>query len=155
LKELPNYDASYALVQRYVKQLRDYRHQEGTLELTWPPGEAQVDFGEADFYDGFGELKPHKFLCVSFPHSNAGYVQLFGGETAECVAHGLQDIFQRIGGVPGRLVFDNASGVGRRVKENVRMAELFLRFKAHCGSDVTFCNPDAGHEKGNGKCMKM
>jgi hypothetical protein len=76
-------------------------------------------------------------------------MQLFGGETAECVAQGLQDIFQRMGGVPSRIVFDNASGVGRRVSERVRMAELFLRFKAHYGFEVTFCNPYAGYEKGN------
>ncbi|GGD88237.1 hypothetical protein GCM10010911_53460 [Paenibacillus nasutitermitis] len=86
--------------------------------MEWPPGEAQVDFGEADFYDGNGEKTMYKYLCITFPYSNAGYTQLFGGETAECVTHGLQDIFQRIGGVPSRLVFDNASGVGRRVSEN-------------------------------------
>jgi transposase len=72
--------------------------------------------------------------------SNAGYVQLFGGETAECVTHGLQDIFHRIGGVPTRLIFDNASGVGMRVSENVRMAEVFLHFKAHNGFEINFCN---------------
>lgn len=147
--ECEEYDASYPLVQRYVKRLREKRYKEGTLELVWQPGEAQVDFGEADFYDATGQIRVYKFLCVSFPYSNAGYVQLFGGETAECVAHGLQDIFHRIGGVPTRLIFDNASGVGRRVSENVQMAEVFLRFKAHYGFQITFCNPYAGHEKGN------
>ncbi|MCZ8514950.1 hypothetical protein O9H85_21500 [Paenibacillus filicis] len=29
------------------------------------------------------------------------------------------------------------------------MAEVFLRFKAHYGFQITFCNPYAGHEKGN------
>ena len=29
------------------------------------------------------------------------------------------------------------------------MAELFRRFKAHYGFELTFCNPNAGHEKGN------
>lgn len=148
-EECAGYDASYPLVQRYVRSLREHRYQEGTLELDWPPGEAQVDFGEADFYDASGEKRMYKYLCVSFPYSNAGYVQLFGGETAECVAHGLQDLFHHMGGVPTRLVFDNASGVGRRVSENVRMAEVFLRFKAHYGFQITFCNPYAGHEKGN------
>jgi len=147
--ECEGYDASYPIVQRYVKSLREHRYQEGTLELDWQPGEAQVDFGEADFYDASSEKRMYKYLCVSFPYSNAGYAQLFGGETAECVAHGLQDIFHRIGGVPTRLIFDNASGVGRRVSENVRIAEVFLRFKAHYGFQLTFCNPYAGHEKGN------
>ncbi|PZE22243.1 IS21 family transposase [Paenibacillus xerothermodurans] len=147
--ECKGYDASYPIVQCYVKSLRKHRYQEGTLELDWQPGEAQVDFGEAEFYDASGEKRMHKFLCVSFPYSNAGYVQLFGGETAECVAHGLQDIFHRIGGVPTRLIFDNASGVGRRVSENVRIAEVFLRFKAHYGYELTFCNPYVGHEQRN------
>ena len=88
-------------------------------------------------------------LCVSFPYSNAGYLQLFRGENAECVVQGLVDIFQRIGGVPHRLVFDNASGVGQRIGEAVRMTELFQRFAAHYGFETTFCNPYSGHEKGN------
>jgi transposase len=44
------------------------------LPLEHPPGEAQVDFGEAQFiekgakYDGY-------YLNLSFPYSNAGYFQ--------------------------------------------------------------------------------
>ncbi|OUM99202.1 MAG: hypothetical protein BAA02_07830 [Paenibacillaceae bacterium ZCTH02-B3] len=105
MEECEDYDASYPLVQRYVKRLRDQRYEEGTQELVWHPGEAQADFGEADFYDGSGEKKTNKYLCLSFPYSNAAYVQLFGGETAECVAQGLQDIFHRMGGVPTLIIF--------------------------------------------------
>lgn len=124
VEECPDYDASYPLVQRYVKSLYEERerYEEGTQELVWHPGEAQADFGEADFYDASGEKRMYKYLCVSFPYSNAAYMQLFGGETVECIAEGLQDIFQRMGGVPSRIVFDNASGVGRRVSDQVRMA---------------------------------
>lgn len=111
MEKCEDYDASYPLVQRYVKRLRDQRYEEGTQELVWHPGEAQADFGEADFYDGSGEKKTGKYLCLRFPYNNAAYVQLFGGETAECVAQGLQDIFHRMEGVPTRIVFDNASGV--------------------------------------------
>jgi len=142
------YTCSYETVLRFVNSVQEGRRQEGALELVWPPGECQVDFGEADFYLA-GQLRLYKYLCVSFPHSNAAYVQLFGGETAECVVHGLSDIFQHIGGIPTRLIFDNATGVGRRVGEKIRMTEVFLRFKAHGGFEVTFCNPAAGREKGN------
>jgi len=148
-EECAGYDASYPLVQRYVKSLREEHYEEGTQELVWHPGEAQADFGEADFYDGNGEKRMYKYLCLTFPYSNAGYAQLFGGETAECVVQGLKDIFHRIGGVPRRIVFDNATGVGRRMGEQVRLAEFFLRFKSHYGFQVTFCNPEAGYEKGN------
>src|SRR5699024_7500971 len=71
------------------------------------------------------------------------------GETAECLCQGLKDVFHWIGGVPKRLVIDNATGAGRRIGEVVRLTELFQRFKAHYGFAVTFCNPRSGNEKGN------
>lgn len=145
------YDCSYPVVQRYCKQRKaaiEEGNKKGNLELVWKSGEAQVDFGEADFFTE-GSSQAMKYLVVSFPFSNGAYTQVFGGETAECVCQGLIDIFHRIGGVPSRLVFDNASGVGRRVGEKIRMTDLFLRFKCHYGFDVTFCNPYSGHEKGH------
>lgn len=144
-----DYDCSYPLVQRYVKLCKAQRRETGGyLELVWAPGEAQGDFGEAELIEA-GVRRTVKYLTVSFPNSNAGYLQTFGGETAECVAQGLQDIFQHIGGVPSRIVFDNASGVGRRMRDRVMLAELFLRFKCHYGFSVSFCNPASGHEKGH------
>jgi transposase len=42
------YRCSYPLVQRYLKQRkRERRTDRGYLELVWPPGEAQGDFGKA------------------------------------------------------------------------------------------------------------
>jgi transposase len=144
-----DYMCSYPLVQRYVKQRKERRKEsEGFLELVWAPGEAQADFGEADLIEA-GVKRSVKYLTMSFPCSNGGYLQTFGGETAECVAQGLLDIFDHIGGVPRRIVFDNASGVGRRIRDRVILAELFLRFKCHYGFSVSFCNPASGHEKGH------
>lgn len=149
LSECSGYNGSYALVQRYVKKRKSKTGKEtGALELVWYPGEAQADFGEADFLEK-GIKQTFKYLCLSFPHSNAAYYQLFRGETAECVTQGLKDIFERIGAVPIRLVFDNATGVGRRAYDKIRYAELFSRFKCHYGFQVSFCNPNSGHEKGN------
>lgn len=143
------YRCSYPLVQRYVKQKKRERGAEpGFLELVWPAGEAQADFGEADVTEG-GIKRTVKYLCLSFPYSNGGFFQTFGGESAECVCQGLVDIFHGIGGVPRRIVFDNASGVGRRVRDKISLNELFLRFKCHYGFSVSFCNPEAGHEKGH------
>jgi hypothetical protein len=121
---------------------------DGALELVWSSGDAQADFGEADIMEN-GEKKTRKYFVLSFPFSNAAYTQSFGGETAECVCQGLLDIFNHIGGVPLRIVFDNATGVGRRVRDQVLYSELFLRFKCHYGFSVTFCNPESGQEKGN------
>jgi transposase len=142
------YQGSYSTVQRFVQKATRKAPQEGTLELVWHPGEMPVDFGTADATE-YGAPVVLKFLTMTFPFSNAGYYQSFRGETAECVVQGLQDIFEHIGGVPRRLVFDNASGVGRRVHDQVRLTTLFQRFQSHYGFETTFCNPYAGHEKGN------
>jgi len=148
-RESPGYDCSYNLVQRYVKEARGMlRAQRASQELVWHPGESQSDFGEADFLEQ-GVLVRKKYLTLSFPHSNNSFTQVFGGETAECVCQGLQDIFAYIGGVPWVIVFDNATGVGRRIGEVIHESKLFQRMRAHYRFSVRFCNPYSGHEKGN------
>jgi transposase len=143
------YDCSYLLVQRYVKKIRERSaSSRACQELIWHPGETQADFGEADCYCR-GEKQRKHYLTLTFPHSNQGYSQMFHGETAECVCQGLQDMFEEMGGVPPLIIFDNATGVGRRIGPVIREAQLFQQFRAHYGFLVRFCNPDSGHEKGN------
>ena len=149
IKESSGYDCSYNIVQRYVKAARStLRAQRANQELIWHPGEAQADFGEADFLER-GVLARKKYLTLSFPHSNNSFTQVFGGETAECVCQGLQDIFAYISGVPWAIVFDNATGVGRRVGSVIHESKLFGQMRTHYGFSVRFCNPRSGHEKGN------
>lgn len=142
------FTGSYDSVQKFVQKVRKEVQTRGTQELVWEPGCAQVDFGEADFNEDTVCIR-RKYLTVSFPYSNDGYSQVFRGETAECVCQGLQDTFNYIGGVPKLLVFDNATGVGRRVMDKITETELFSRFRAHHGFQIRFCNPRSGHEKGN------
>ena len=147
--ESPGYDCAYNAVQRYVKdRLRAQRALRASQELVWHPGESQCDFGEADFRE-LGKVVRKKYLTLSFPYSNNSLTQVFSGETAECVCQGLKDIFSYIDGVSPVIVFDNATGVGRRVGEVIHEAKLFQRMRAHYGFSVRFCNPDSGHEKGN------
>ena len=73
-----------------------YRPGKSALPLEHKAGEAQVDFGSADFYEN-GRLYSGKYLNLSFPSSNAGYIQLFKGENMECLLEGLVAIFKRIG----------------------------------------------------------
>ena len=128
---------SYSTVQRYAKRRReemaeerDARDARGYLQLSWLPGECQVDFREADFRVR-GVVTRGRYLTVSFPHSNVGLAQVFWGETSECVCQGLRNVFEFVGGVPARAVFDNATEVGRRVCGEVRLSEMFRRFSAH------------------------
>jgi len=149
IKEAAGFDCSYNTVGRYVRGKKQcVKAQRGAQELVWHPGESQADFGEADFIEGGQEVRK-KYLTLSFPYSNNSFTQVFGGETAECVCQGLKDIFEYIGGVPITIVFDNATGVGRRIGDVIHEAKLFERMRAHYRFSVRFCNPESGHEKGN------
>lgn len=143
------YPGSYPTVQRYVKQQRAlHREHASYLELVWHPGQAQCDFGEADF-EVMGQLERLHYLVLSFPHSNQAYVQVFRGETSECICQGLQDIFAHIGHVPSVLVFDNAGGIGRLFERKMHESDLFRRFRLHYRFTARYCNPNSGHEKGH------
>jgi len=148
----PDFDCSYRTVASYVKEKKReiYADVHAALPLEHKAGEAQVDFGSADFYEN-GTLCSGKYLNVSFPYSNAGYLQLFKGENRECLFEGLKAIFEHLGGVPTRLWFDNMSTVVTKVlKEGKReLCAPFLRFKEHHGFEAAFCNANAGREKGN------
>lgn len=141
---------SQSTVERYVKQWRaEHRAEhEPMLELQWNPGEAQVDFGELDVLETGRKVRRY-FLVLSLPYSNMAWAQLFGGQTAECVTQGLADVFERLGGVPSRIVVDNATGIGRRIADKIVTTELYQRFSVHYGFETTFCNPASGNEKGN------
>jgi transposase len=151
VKECPGFDASYRTVANYFKARRKELFKSGGfLPLEHPPGEAQVDFGKTDYIES-GKLFNGSHLVFSFPNSNAGYALLFPSESAECLFEGMKMIFERIGGVPTKIWFDNASSMVIRIlKEGERkQTESFLRFKNHYGFDAVFCNPSSGHEKGS------
>lgn len=150
LRDEYGFDGSETTVARYVKSLKDERRApaEQFLDLVWSPGEAQADFGELDLYLNLVK-KRLSYFVLSFPYSNVGFAQIFPAENAECVCQALKQIFEYIGGAPRRIVFDNATGVGRRTCEVVRTTDLFGRFAAHYDFAYSFCNPNAGHEKGN------
>lgn len=114
------------------------------------PGEAQVDFGTADFYEN-GSRLTGKYLEVSFPHSNKGYLQLFYGENMECLLEGLDAIFRHTGFVPNELWFDNTKTIVTRVLRGGgrETTERFDRFREHYRFQAVFMNPGEGHETGN------
>ena len=55
-------------------------------------------------------------------------------------------MFEFCGGVPVRIVFDNAAGVGRKVSDSFKTTGLFAAFAAHYGFAYSFCNPHSGHD---------
>lgn len=99
-----------------------------------------TDFGEVDVLYGGAVQRMRRFV-PDFPYSNIGLAQLMPGENAECACQALLDLFEWLGGVPERIVFDDAAGVGRGTR-------LFQAFQARYGFESSLCSPYAGHEKG-------
>ncbi len=153
-EEAKDYDCCYRLVATYVslkKKELHLKHQVGYIPLEHSPGEGQVDFGCADFYENGKLHHEAKYLVLSFPYSNGGYLQLNYGENMECLLEGLVAMFEHIGGVPTEIWFDNTrtivtdiiKGGGRNITER------FQRFCEHYRIKPVFMNPESGWEKGN------
>lgn len=147
------YQGSYSSVKRYVRKKKFVLKlaAEGYLPLAQPCGYGQVDFGESLYYDAQGKERKGYALTVSFPQSNKGYTQFFPSQNQECLLEGLKRVFERIGGVPLRLRFDNLSTAVAKVLEGGEreLTEGFRRFMLHYRFRADFCNPASGNEKGN------
>ena len=144
------FTGSYSTVARWVKRWRQARTVpgDGFIELEWAPGSAQADFGQAEAIIA-GERVTVHMLVVTWPYSNTRYAVVLPGETSECVCEGLRMIFEHVGAVPTRIVFDNATGVGRRINKEVTTTKLFTAFGLHYRFTAQFTNPYSGNEKGS------
>ncbi len=143
----------YSLVADYVAEKKKQLYsgeQNFYLPLKHIAGEAQFDFGVADFFEDGIRYSGH-FLNLSFPQSNGGYLQLFKGENLQCIMEGLKNIFAHVSGVPQRIWFDNPSTLVSKILKNGErtLTDAFQRFKNHYGFTAAFCNPYSGHEKGS------
>lgn len=152
LKDECGYDGCRTLVIVYVAEKKEEMKtvSEGYIPLIHLPGEAQADFGSATFYENGIEVEG-KYFVLSFPQSNAGYIQLKYGENLECMLESLVSIFEHIGGVPTEIWFDNASAIVNKViRDGGRnISDRFTRFQLHYGFKAVFMNPASGWEKGN------
>lgn len=135
-------------VKGYHKKVKDSVGN-GYSRLYWHVGEAQADFGEADFIITDGSLKRYKYFVLSFPYSNKTFTQIYSGENCECVCQALINIFEHIGGAPTRIVFDNTTGIGHRICKKLQEHDMFKRFGTHYRFIATFASPNSGNEKGN------
>lgn len=152
--EAEGFNCSYRLVALYVAKKKEklrLKKTEGYIPLVHHPGEAQADFGFADFYENGKLHHEAKYLVLSFPFSNGGFLQLNYGENMECLLEGLVAMFEHIGGVPTEIWFDNTRTIVTKVIKGGgrNVTERFQRFCAHYRIKAVFMNPESGWEKGN------
>ena len=147
--EAEGYDCSYRLTAAYVAEKKAelrLKQKEGYLPLEHHPGEAQADFGYADFYENGKLHHEAKYLVLSFPYSNGGYLQLNYGENMECLLEGLAAMFEYIGGVPTEIWFDNTRTIVTDIIKGGgrEFTERFQRFCEHYRFKPVFMNPESG-----------
>lgn len=122
---------------------------EAFIPLEFGAGEAvQVDWGEAFAYIG-GEKTKVNLFCARLCYSCRPVVLAYYHQNEESFLDAFVRVFQTLGGVPEKVIFDNAKvavkeGFGAHARKQAGYTEL----SAHYAFTALFCNPAEGHEKG-------
>ena len=120
------------------------------VPLAHRPGEAQVDFGQAEITLD-GRTATGAFFVLTMPYSDATFVCAFPRECTEAFLEGHVRAFACFGGVPRRISYDNSKVAVARItggRERTVTAES-LRLKCHHLFDSHFCLVRRPNEKGH------
>lgn len=144
------FTGSESSVRNLVHDMRAARKETKVfVPLRFAPGEAvQIDWGEATVYIN-GEKLVINLFCARLCHSCAPYVIAYKRQNLESFLDAIIRTFQYYGGVPRRVIFDNArvavkSGFGAHAAAQ----DDYKQLSAHYGFEPVFCNPASGNEKG-------
>ncbi len=120
------------------------------MPLAHPPGEAQVDFGEATVVYRGQERKVALFV-MSLPFSDAVFCQIFPRECTETFQEGHRRAFEFFGAVPKRITYDNTKIAVAKViqKRGGAFTREFLRLESHYLFAHHFCLVRRPTEKGH------
>ena len=150
LVEERGFTGSESSVRNLVHDMRAARRiSQVFIPLRFAPGDAvQIDWGEATVIMD-GEKEKVNLFCARLCHSCAPYVIAYKRQNLESFLDAIIHTFQYFGGVPRRLIFDNArvavkSGFGAQAAAQDDYSQL----AAHYGFEPVFCNPASGNEKG-------
>jgi transposase len=149
LREEEGYSGGYTLVKNYLQQ-KKRKSRESFIPLAHPPGDAQVDFGEADIYLN-GKLERCHYFAMTLPYSNATFVKAYPLERTESFLDGHISAFEFFGKVPQRILYDNASIMVKKIEEDKtrEVTDAFLGLVSHYLLDYKFANVASGNEKGH------
>jgi transposase len=148
LRDEHGFAGGYTVVKDYVRIGRA-RGRETFVPLAHPPGQAQVDFGEAIAVIGGARQKIH-FFCMDLPQSDACFVKAYPRETTEAFLDGHVSAFGFFAGVPLSILYDNtriavAKICGDGKRERTR---AFTELISHYLFRDRFGRPGKGNDKG-------
>jgi len=133
-------------VRRYVAQARRKRPvalAEVKVPQIHPLGkEAEVDFGQVSFVCN-GKLVTGHLFVMRLSASGRAFHRVDAGETQEVFLDGHVGAFERFGGVPRRIRYDNLKpAVIKVLRGRDRLeAACFVALRSYYGFDSFFCIP--------------
>ena len=142
------YTGGYGRVRDYVSKVRPRDPVEPIVRFETPPGrQGQVDFGSFNLPWG----RRHALLVV-LGHSRLLWLRFYPRQTMAVLFDGLESAFDRFGGVPQELLFDQMRSVvlsdDRTGGGELILNAEFLRFAAHWGFMPRSCRPYRARMKG-------
>ena len=142
------YEGGYTQVKEAVREIKR-RTKEVYVPLSHPPGEAQVDFGEALVKMG-GILRKVVFFVMALPYSDAFFLQAFERICTETWWEGHVKAFRFFGGVPRRITYDNDKTLVAQIigAHERKLTRGFLQLQSHYLFDTHFCRVRRANEKG-------
>jgi transposase len=144
------YLGGYNAVKLYVRAVRPAARAEAFLRLTTLPGEqAQVDWGHFGKIQVGAATRSLSCFVLVLSWSRAMYARFTLDQTLETFLRGHALAFERLGGVPRRILYDNLKSVViERVGEHIRFHPQILECAGHYHFAPVPCAPYRGNEKG-------
>ena len=135
-------------IRDYVRKCKN-RTKEAFVPLAFPFGDAvQVDWGEATTYIA-GERITLNIFCARMCASEAPFVVAYRRQNFESFQDALICTFEYFGGVPRRVIFDNARiAVKEGFGSHAKATDKYIALAAHYCFEPVFCNVSSGNEKG-------
>jgi transposase len=149
LRDEHRYDGGLTIIKVAVAAWR--RGQaEVFVPLAHRPGEAQVDFGEAEVVLD-GQATKVALFVMTLPYSDAIFCCAFPRECTEAFLEGHIRAFEFLGGVPRRISYDNLKIAVAKVTggRGRKLTDEFLRLKSHHLFESHFCRVRRPNEKGH------
>ena len=142
------FTGGYTIVKDAIREIKK-TSKEVFMPLSQPPGEAQVDFGQAVVKFN-GTLKKVMFFVMSMVHSDAMFVMAFPRECTESFLEAHVRAFDFFGCVPKRISYDNTRIAVTKIFTNHKRKHTaeFKRIISHYLFEPHFCNVRRPNEKG-------
>ena len=146
------YIGSYDCIQRYIKRLKGSTSLSLTVPLHFKPGEAaQVDFGKGSrlLDERTGSIEETWFFVITLCWSRHQYVELVTHQDVETWLNCHQNAFNWFGGVPLKLIIDNAKcAIIKASYHDPQVQRSYEGFAQTYGFIISACPPHDPQKKG-------